>query len=461
MKVNKFLIPLAILIITVISVFSLVSTNVKNISEYKKILSSARDYASQGIVDDAVKYYEQAIEMNCKVETYVEYIDLYVKNGYLKEALGVAEKMVNDCDDSPKAYECLLDRYIELGLFEDCFKLDDKVTSKRLRSDGFAKKMAEIEYSYEYDYQMYSTVNAFSNGFAAVQSDGLFGVINETGNSVIRRSYQKAGYFSYYTNKKNKDDSGYVIPVCTKDGQWVYVSSTGNKKIEIDNNLKIDYLGLYVDNGLIAVSSQGKYSYYNTKFEKKIGDFEYASTFNCGCAAVRVSENEWYIINEKGEKINSQPYMDVVLDAKEIAFRNDRAFVMIDGSYCMIDTSCKVVGNQKFMDAKPFIDVKSVDKKAKTNNSKAVLASVCVSGNWGFVDTNCQFVIEPKYQDAHSFSNSFAAVKKDGNWGFINTDGVIAIDYTFEDVGDFNSKGCVFVSEKSRWSLIKLYRYNH
>lgn len=461
MKINKILIPIAVFVVTAISAYSLVTTNIEDANAYNDILSTARDYASQGIVDDAVKYYEKAIALKCDVDTYIEYINVYVDNGYEKKALKVAKQMVKDINDSPKAYECLLDRYIAIKSYEDCFQLDDEVTSRKLCSDGFIKKMSNIQYTYAVDYQLYSSVNAFSGGFAAVETDGLYGVIDETGNRVLSKTYSKAGCFSYYTNNHNQDDSGYVVPVCTKDGEWMYVSSTGNKKIEIDKSLKFDNLGLYIDNGLTAVSTDGKYAYYNSKFEKQFGDYEYASAFNCGCAAIKTGKAEWYIINEKGEKLNSTPYLDVVLDSKEIAFRNDRAFVMIDGSYCMIDTSCNVVGKQTFVDAKPFLNTKQVDKKNKSDNSNTVLAAVCSGGKWGYVDTDCNFVIEPQFQDAHSFSNLFAAVSKDGKWGFICTDGSIAIDYQFENVDDFNTKGCVFTSTNDRWALIKLYKYNH
>lgn len=458
MKNKKILIPFAILIITVISIYSLVTTNISDIREYNKTVETAREYASQGVVDDAVKYYQKAIEMNCNEDIYIEYVNVYVDNGYQKKALRTAEEMKKAIDHSPKVYECLLDRYLDLKSYEDCFKLDDEATKKRLRSDGFKEKMAEIEYTYTQDYSLYQAVNAFSCGFAAVKSDELYGVVDETGKRVLSKAYKEAGNFSHYTNKKNKDDSDNVIPVCTKDGKWMYISSSGNKKIEIDEEIEFDYLGLYIDNGLTAASVSGKYSYYNTNFEKQFGDYDYASSFNCGCAAVRVGKNEWYIINDKGEKINSTPYLDVVLDSKEIAFRNDRAFVNTDGNYYMIDTSCNIIGKQKFSEAKPFLDTKSNNGDA---NSDCVLAAVSVDGKWGYIDVDGNLVIDAQFQDAHSFSNSLAAVSMDGKWGFINKEGKVVIDYTFEDVGDFNTKGCVFTSTNSRWSLIKLYRHNH
>lgn len=457
MKINKVLIPVAILLVTAISLYSLITTNMKNLNEYNQTLFYACDYASQGIVDDAVKYYDKAIKLNCNAETYIEYVNVYVNNGFSKKALRLAEQMVKDIKDSPQAYECLLDRYIDLKMYEDCFQLDDEVKSKRLRSDGFAEKMANIEYTYATDYQMYTDVNAFSGGFASVKSDDLYGVIDETGKRILNKSYVSAGHFSYFTNKKNKDDSGYVMPVCTKEGKWMYISSKGNKKIEMDENVKYEHLGLYVDNSLTAVSVEGKYAYYNSDFEKVLGDYEYGSTFNCGVAAVRTGENEWYIINEQGEKINSTPYADVVLDSKEIAFRNDRAFVMKDGNYYLIDTSCNEIGKNKFTDAKPFYNTNRNDK----NNNDPILAAVCSDGKWGFVDTDGNYIINPSYQDAHSFSSSFAAVNQNGQWGFIQSDGTVVIDCSFDDVGDFNSKGCVFTMKKSRWTLIKLYKYNH
>lgn len=89
MKTNKILIPIAVLLVTVISAYSLISTNTKSANEYNAILSSARDYASQGIADDAVKYYEKAIALKCDVDTYIEYVNVYVDNGYQKKALRV------------------------------------------------------------------------------------------------------------------------------------------------------------------------------------------------------------------------------------------------------------------------------------------------------------------------------------------------------------------------------------
>lgn len=454
MNSKKALIPIAVLLLTVISFYSMINTNMKTANEYKSVLDTARDYASQGIVDDAVKYFKKALEYKMDDDIYIEYVNVYVDNGQEKKALRVAEEMVKEINDSSKVYECLLDRYIALKDYESCFSLDDEASKKHLKSDGFSSKMAEIEYTYAQDYQIYSEVKAFSGGYAAVKSGELFGIIDETGNRVLSKAYSNAGYFSYYTNKNNKEDSGFIIPVSEEDGIWKYISDTGNKKIEIDDSLKFNTLGLYIDNGLTAASIDGKYSYYNADFEKQFGDYLYAGAFNNGRAAVQLSENEWFIINEKGETLNSTPFVDIVLDEKEIAFRNERAFVLIDNYYYMVDTEGKIIGEQKYTSARPFLSVQDNDKSD-------ALAAVCLNGKWGFVDKSGKLIIEPQFMDARSFSNSFAAVEMNGKWGFVSSDGSIVIDFTFDNVKDFNSKGCVFVEMNSRWSLIKLFRYNH
>lgn len=455
MKNIKMLVPVVVLLVTVLGFYTMIDTNTQKMKQYNETLQIARDYASQGIVDDAVKYFEKALTMDTDVDTYIEYVNVYVDNGYEKKALRVAEEMVNKLKDSEKAYECLLDRYIQLESYEDCFKLNDEAESRNMRTDEFINKMAEIEYKYADDYQLFSTVKTYSNGYVSVESGDLYGILDETGGNVLRRTYKNAGHFSYYTSK-NKDDSGFVVPIHTKDDKWMYISDKGNKKIDIPEDINFDYLGLFVDKGLTSASVNGKYAYYNSSFEKQFGDYSYASTFNCARAFIMEGENEWYLINESGEKLNSIAYTAVVFDEKEIAFRNDRAFVAIDGSYRMIDVDGNVIGDGKYVNASPFFETDANGKESKQS-----LAAVNIDGKWGFVNKNGEVVIEAKFESAHSFANSFAAVGKDGKWGFINTDGEIIIDCIFEDVKDFNTKGCVFVMQNSRWHLIKLYKYNH
>jgi hypothetical protein len=49
---------------------------------------------------------------------------------------------------------------------------------------------------------------------------------------------------------------------------------------------------------------------------------------------------------------------------------------------------------------------------------------------YGFKNEKSEVVIKPEYQDIRSFSEGFAAVKKDGKWGYINTKGEVIINFS-------------------------------
>ena len=49
---------------------------------------------------------------------------------------------------------------------------------------------------------------------------------------------------------------------------------------------------------------------------------------------------------------------------------------------------------------------------------------------YGFKNEKSEVVIKPEYQDITSFSEGFAAVKKDGKWGYINTKGEVIINFS-------------------------------
>ena len=78
-----------------------------------------------------------------------------------------------------------------------------------------------------------------------------------------------------------------------------------------------------------------------------------------------------------------------------------------------------------------------------------------------FVDTEGKMCITPQFEDARSFSNGYAAVKKDHMWGFVDVSGNIVIEPVFQEAMDMNSSGNIFVKENGGWKLISLYRYNY
>src|SRR5699024_10276641 len=113
--------------------------------------------------------------------------------------------------------------------------------------------------------------------------------------------------------------------------------------------------GLIVDGKIAVQMKDGTYAYTDQDFNVLFGKYDYASTMNYNVAAVK-TKNSWQLIDASGKNITEDQYTDVKLDEKQIAYRNDRAFVALtDGKYNMIDGSGKRIGDLEFQDAKVFL----------------------------------------------------------------------------------------------------------
>ena len=56
-----------------------------------------------------------------------------------------------------------------------------------------------------------------------------------------------------------------------------------------------------------------------------------------------------------------------------------------------------------------------------------------------------EVIIAPQYEDAKSFSDGYAAVKKDGKWGYIDEEGNVVVDFKY-DWANFFSEGVALVA---------------
>ena len=174
-------------------------------------------------------------------------------------------------------------------------------------------------------------------------------------------------------------------------------------------------------------------------------EYEYASTFNNGVAAVKKS-GKWQIINSDF-KVITEGYLDVVVDEKQIAFRNDRLFVSNeDGKYIMIDKDGRQIGKLTFENARVFAGEGAT--------------AVCIGGQWSFINKDGQLISDKKYDEARGFSSGLAAVCLNEKWGFVDENEAIVIEPQFFGAKDFNEKGSCFVKTGDKWQLLKLYRLN-
>lgn len=434
MKNYKMLVPIALSAIMFLSFYMLYSNRVSAANEYNSYLNAAREYAQQGILTDATSNYSKALNMKKSVELYLEIGDFYLDMDEDAAAITWGEKMLEEYPDSPEAYEYLLKIYVENQNYNKCYSLYSTFTKRHINSETVENIMHDIEYVYYLENE-YEDVGYYSGGYCSVMTDGKWGYAGLTGSRTIAANYLNADIFI--------DETAAVTDI---NGESYFIDKNGNKKIninEIKNIIEINSL----TSDAFAANDGKKWTFYDSDYNKISESYDSVSLMGNGVAAVE-DNGYWYLIDNTGQTVNSQKYLDVVIDGKGVVYRNEVLFVNIDGYYYLIDIDGNKISDEKYESAEMFLD--------------NTYAAVKNSQGWYFIDLSGNSVFEGLYFDeAHSFSNGFAAVKQNGKWGFIDTNGKIVIDCVFEDAREFNSHDCVFVMNDGVWHMLRLYRSNY
>lgn len=433
MKKNyKYLIPIAMVVLMLLGIYTVISNAVSEKKEYNACLAEARKLADLEIIEDSITYYKKALEIRNTLDVNLEIGEVLVKYEWYSDAVEWGEYLLEQYPKEAKVYEFLLEQYINGEQYEECFSLRKEASGRNAKSKEFDELISRIEYVYETGYEMYDDVLVYAHGLCPFQQDGKWGYANEKGKKVIKASFEWTGAFS----------GDGIAPVKTVNGEYYFIADTGNKKVAVQNITNCTGLGMSIGN-ILPAADAGVYAYYNQDFEQVVnGAYDMALPMNEGIAAVQ-KDGKWFFINEKGKTITDK-YEQILYDEKGIAFRNGRAFVKNSQVVSMIDNDGKIIG-EGYEDAHPFF-------------AEDGYAAVVVNGKWGFIDKDGEMKIEPQFDDARSFMNGLAAVEKNGKWGYITESGTIAIDYSFEGAKEFNSKGIAFIKMMDKWITIKLLR---
>ncbi|MFQ9516010.1 MAG: WG repeat-containing protein [Eubacterium sp.] len=434
MKNYRNLIPVLLIALMLFSTYSLFNGINSDKNKYNEYLKEAREYSKKGIVVDAVAAYGNAINIKKSLAVSIEIANMYKDNNMISEEIEWCESIVDNYPEEAQAYEQLLNAYISSEQYDDCYELKESLKKYKVSSKNIDKIYSKIDYLYELGYKGYDEVTIFSHGYCAVMIDGLWGYVDNKGNLVLNNAYLYAG--SFCEEKAAIKD---------KKGNIYYIDAAGNKKGVIPAQINCTYAGI-MSGDAIVLADGGKYGYYNSEYKHIFGEYDYASNLNSGVAAVK-KNSLWYLIDSKGKQINDIPYQDIIVDEKDIAYRQGRAFVRTDGKYILVDGKGKQVGSESFDDAEVF--------------ASDSYAAVKQNGKWGFIDKSGKIVIEPQYEDARSFANGMAAVCKDNRWGYINNKNQVKIECKFDACKDFNEQGCSFVKKEGLWITLKLYSKNY
>lgn len=434
MKNYRKIIPLALVVLMALACYSLVSNAVKENSDYNHYLSEARKYAELDITKYAIENYNKALTINPTPDVYVEVAEYYERQE------NSDTKLLNWCEDffekyptNSKSYDCILKAYMKQKDYDSCFDVLSTAEKRNVSSEYIKSVKNELSYTFKLDFNTYDDVGIYGNGFCAVKSKDAWGYVDSYGNQKTPITYVSAAPFT----------KAEMAPVVDQKGECYFIDNTGSRVLASKEKYKS--FGISSDDIIKVELENGKYSYCDSELNKLFGEYDDATAFNNGIAAVK-ENGQWKIINNEGNAKSSTEYADVVADEKNIVFRNDRLFVGDGTGYIMIDSSGKQIGNEKYENAHCFAD--------------STYAAVENDGKWFFIDKNAKRLSDKTYEDARSYSNGLAAVKISGKWGFVDTDENVVIEQQFFGAKDFSEKGSCFIQTGDKWQLLKLYRLN-
>lgn len=434
MKGYKFLVPIFLVVIYGLSIYMMCSERQKIADEYNKYITVAREKRADGISKDAEAYYMQALEVKDSVELKVEIGEFYREIGMNRKALDWGETLLDEYKDEVEPYEYVFDIYYDSGNKMACFQLYDTLTKRGLESKDMTTIIDSWEYEYYIDECEYEDVGDFKDGACLVKDDEKWGYANSDATMVISSRFKKAGPFS-----EN------LAPVYTSQSEAFFIDTDGDKKKIVKNIENVFEIGM-IEKGIFSVFNGFSWSFYNEAGEKISQDYDKVSNISNERAAVML-DGSWSIINASGEVISSELYESIIMDDNDIIMHSERIFVEKNKCYYMLDKDCERVNATKYEDADGF--------------RGGELAAIKLDGKWGFINSTGEVVIAPKYDEARSFFCGHAAVKVDGKWGFIDEEENMVIEPIFDDVKDFTTSGTVFVKQGVDWNMLKLYKYNH
>ena len=435
------LIPIALVFLTIMSVYYLFDSRVTLANDYASALAAARENADNGVMIKAVEEYKEAIDLNPSVDLYTEIAEKYLLNDDYYSAKRWYEREVQPkYPAEPKTYEFGIRMYIDQGDYTQAYELYNTYLARRLSSSEVDQLMDSIKYKYKLVGAFLDVKPFTSTGFApVVVEDGKWNYVDSSGFEAISETFSSAESFC--------GDYAAVI----KDGKAYYINTDAEAVLTpeyfIKANENISKITQFKDiqSGLVLANDGTSWKNKNKKSYKYLfGDYQDATPVTAGIGAVTKDGVDWALINSKGEEVTGYDFNSVVTDERGYVCRNDTLIAEKNGFFVLIDQKGKEVTSEKYTAAYGFND--------------NTYAAVEKDGKWIFIDTSGNEHDLGDFQEAKSFSNGLAAVKKDNLWGYIDMNGNVVIDCIFEDARIISKAGYGFVMDDNhKWKVLKLY----
>lgn len=260
-----------------------------------------------------------------------------------------------------------------------------------------------------------------NNGLAIVTVRNKSGVINRTGRFVIPPLYESITQFSEGLAQVITDQGFQVIDesgtIRTKQ-PYSYISmyQEGRAVFYTPNEQNVDQYGYLDRQGNVAIPAQ----------------FQSAGDFHNGKAVVQLKQNEYALINLKGERLHTYPYLYVgPLRDGLLAFQQAS-----NNLYGYINERGEVVIAPTYASAQAFEAGRAV---VNTSQDFSV-------NQYGLIDKKGRFIIKPEYNMINLLGQGRVAVGKvrdkerpylGSKYAIADTDGHFLTDFIYNDVQNY------------------------
>ncbi|MBL7813724.1 MAG: WG repeat-containing protein [Saprospiraceae bacterium] len=294
----------------------------------------------------------------------------------------------------------------------------------------------------------YGIVDNYTEGYARIQKDQVFGFLNLCGEEAITCQYEKAEPFNHGMALVRRID-------------WFFVDTKGNESAALDNVIDARSLGngvslLKFNNNALAIVNND----YATNKAPLSSFYESIEPFFKRNDVLKVRNGKKYGVIGLNGKIKIDPNYD------DIAQTNAAGIYRINlgGRIGLVDSNWKIQYPPSFTSISDFNEFgiaeaknengtvliqKNGLTKSKTYDNIGAFSDFGVAvirdlnKNYGLIDTTFKVIVEPKYFSIGSFNEMglASACLQANKCGFIRYDGSEQIKANYESVGNFNSFG--------------------
>lgn len=350
----------------------------------------------------------------------------------------------------------------------------------------------------------------FSEGLAAVKTNGKWGFVDNAGNWVIKPQYTEENGFDELNQAGELFFSEGLVPV-KKQGKWGFANRDGEMTIAPNYDAVQPF-----SEGLAAVAVNKKWGFVDVNGQIVIPpQFDVVGPFKEGLALITIDKGtvtgwnpvtglsrkllrDYIYVDKTGKTVLPGPYDDVFQaawrhailaapESKQQAATTAAKVSSFSEGLAAIRTKAGVLN---FMDKQgqpvlqfgeeikaiyPFHNglayLKTADRKiVVVDKSGKRLAELQCSfigeyagdgltlaadsdNRYGYFNKNFHYFIIPRFQDAGAFFENLAPVKWDNKWRYIDLAGRFATNLEFEAATDFRA-GVAFVKVQGKYALI-------